>query len=130
MTRNEPGPTVYYDGSCPLCRAEIGHYRSLEGAEAFCFRDVSQPDCEPAGDLTRRDAMRRFHVRAADGRLLSGAEAFAEVWRHLPRWRWAARVAALPGVLRVLEAGYRLFLPVRPYISRVLAHVAALRKRS
>jgi hypothetical protein len=37
----------------------------------------------------------------------------------LPGWRWAARVAALPGVLPTLELGYRLFLPIRPYISRL-----------
>lgn len=70
--------------------------------------------------------MKRFHVRASDGRVLSGAAAFVEVWTRLPRWRWAARTASLPGALIALELGYRMFLPVRPFISRVFGRVLQL----
>jgi predicted DCC family thiol-disulfide oxidoreductase YuxK len=73
--------------------------------------------------MTRQQAMLRFHVRASDGRVLSGAAAFVEVWTRLPRWRWAARAASLPGALAVLELGYRLFIPVRPFISGLLRRV-------
>ena len=62
--------------------------------------------------------MARFHVRASDGRVLSGAAAFVEVWTQLPHWRCAARGASVPGVLATLELGYRMFLQVRPFISR------------
>ncbi|MGJ5204547.1 thiol-disulfide oxidoreductase DCC family protein [Bradyrhizobium sp. HKCCYLR20261] len=115
--------TVYFDGSCPLCRAEIGYYSRTDQAGALCFVDVSKRGAETPEGLTQGQAMARFHVRAADGRLLSGAAAFVEVWRRLPRWRWAARVASLPGVLTVLELGYRLFLPARPFISRGVGHI-------
>ena len=47
----------------------------------------------------------------------SGAAAFVEVWARLPRWRWAARAAALPGAMAALEFGYGTFLPVRPFSS-------------
>jgi len=111
--------TVYFDGSCPLCRAEIDHYRRNDASGALCFIDISKPDASIPAGLTQRRAMQRFHVRAGNGELLSGAAAFVEVWARLPRWRWAARAAAFPGVIAVLEFGYRLFLPVRPYISRL-----------
>ena len=62
----------------------------------------------------------------AMGRVLSGAAAFVEVWTRLPRWRWAARAASLPGALAALELGYRIFLPVRPIISRVFGRVLKL----
>jgi predicted DCC family thiol-disulfide oxidoreductase YuxK len=71
--------------------------------------------------------MERFHVRARNGELLSGAAAFIEVWARLPRWRWAARAAALPGAIATLELGYRLFLPVRPFISRFCGKMQQLR---
>jgi predicted DCC family thiol-disulfide oxidoreductase YuxK len=113
--------TVYFDGSCPLCRAEIGHYRRQDEAGALCFVDVSEPSAVIPNDLTQQQAMSRFHVRTGDGALLSGAAAFVEVWARLPSWRWAARAAALPGVLALLERGYRLFLPARPTLAAILA---------
>ena len=50
----------------------------------------------------------------------------APVWRHLPRWRWAACAASLPGVLIALEWGYRIFLPAQPFISRFVGRVLRL----
>jgi predicted DCC family thiol-disulfide oxidoreductase YuxK len=109
--------TVYFDGSCSLCRAEIGVYRSQDQAGALCFVDVSETGALAPEGVTRQGAMKRLHVRASDGRVVSGAAAFVEVWSRLPKWRWAARAASLPGALAALELGYRTFLPVRPFIS-------------
>lgn len=107
-----PACTVYYDGACPVCAREIAHYRRCEGAERLLFVDVSAgPD--PAPDLTRAAALARMHVRAADGRLVSGAAAFAVLWQALPGWRRLGRVAALPGVAQALELAYRAFLHAR-----------------
>ena len=112
--------TVYYDGACPLCWAEIGHYRRCRGAERIAFVDVA-PDGAPLGpDLDRAAARARFHVRDADGRLRSGAAGFARLWSALPRWRWLARIARLPVVLPLAEIAYRAFLPLRPRIARWL----------
>jgi hypothetical protein len=73
--------------------------------------------------------MERFHVRAGDGALLSGAAAFVEVWARLPRWGWAARAAALPGMLALLELSYRLFLPARPALAVIFGRIKHLRER-
>ena len=112
-----PKSTVFFDGSCPLCRAEIGYYRREDQCRALCFVDISEAGVMPPEGITQERAMKRFHVRASDGRVLSGAAAFGEVWSRLPSWRWAARLAGLPGVTPLLEVGYRLFLPIRPYLS-------------
>jgi predicted DCC family thiol-disulfide oxidoreductase YuxK len=112
-------PTVFYDGSCPLCQREIGFYRGQAGAADVAWVDVSTcPAGAVASDLTQQAAMQRFHVRRSDGTLVSGAAAFAELWLTLPRWRWAGRIAKLPVVSTVLEGAYRAFLPVRPYLQR------------
>ena len=126
MESELPKSTVYFDGSCSLCRAEIGYYRRKDQDRALCFVDISETGAVAPDGITKERAMRRFHVRASDGRLLSGAAAFVEVWTRLPRWRWAARAASLPGALIVLERGYRIFLPVRPVISRLFGQALRL----
>ena len=115
-----PKKTVYFDGACPLCTIEIDLYKRQQGAEDLCFIDVSRTCEEPGEGLTRDAALKRFHVRAADGALVSGAEAFVSVWQELPKWRWAARLARVPGVLPLLEVGYRVFLPLRPALAAMV----------
>jgi len=92
----------------------------------LCFVDVSESGAVIPEEITQKRAMERFHVRANDGRVLSGAAAFVEVWTRLPKWRWAARVASLPEALAALELDYRMFLPVRPFISRLFGRVLQL----
>ncbi len=119
MTSEPAKSTVFFDGSCPLCQAEIGYYRRKDKAGSLCFVDVSETGAITPAGVSRQQAMARFHVRAVDGRVTSGAPAFVEVWARLPGWRWAARAACLPGVLAALALGYRIFLPIRPTISRL-----------
>ena len=126
METELPKSTVYFDGSCPLCQAEIGYYRRKDQAGSLCFVDVSESVASPPVGITQQRAMERFHVRASDGRVLSGAAAFVEVWTRLPKWRWAARAASRPGVLAALELGYRMFLPARPFLSRLFGRVLNL----
>ena len=126
MENEIPKSTVYYDGSCSLCQAEIGYYRRTDQDQALCFVDISETDAVPPEGITVERAMKRFHVRSGDGRILSGAAAFAEVWARLPRWRWAARAASLPGALITLEWGYKIFLLVRPIISGLFGQALQL----
>jgi predicted DCC family thiol-disulfide oxidoreductase YuxK len=113
-----PACTVYFDGSCALCRREIALYRTQSGAEAVAFIDVSKADAACGPDLTRDEAMARFHVREADGRLIDGAAGFVALWASLPGWRWLARLARGRRRLIILEWLYRRFLVVRPWLSR------------
>jgi predicted DCC family thiol-disulfide oxidoreductase YuxK len=130
--RREPEKdlSVYYDGCCPLCRAEIDHYRRCEGADRLLFVDVGRgaPASALGEGLDREAALRRFHVRDADGRLVSGAAAFARLWRALPHWRWLGRlldlrVLGMRPLLPVAEAAYRLSLPLRPKLARLMTRL-------
>ncbi len=123
--KNETDLTIYYDGACPLCSAEIGHYETREGADRLCFVNIAETDADAGPDLDRNAALKRFHVRRTDGTLLSGAAAFTEVWATLPGWHWAARLARLPGMPWLLERGYRGFLPLRPLLSRIATRFGA-----
>ncbi|MEL7117634.1 MAG: DUF393 domain-containing protein [Pseudomonadota bacterium] len=118
-TKTETGPTIYFDGSCPLCTVEINHYSKRPGGDRLTFVDVSRAGANLGSDLDQDAAMRRFHVRRADGQLVSGARGFIAVWAALPGWRWLAQLARIPGVPSLLEGAYRMFLPIRPLLSRI-----------
>lgn len=107
--------TLYYDGACPICSREVAQYRRALGAERLAFVDVTRCEPEALGpDLTRAAALARMHVRLPDGRMVSGAAAFAAIWSRLPRWAWLGRLAGWPPVLALLELAYRGFLRLRP----------------
>lgn len=103
--------TVYYDGACPVCRREIGFYQSRTGG-AVTYCDVTAEVC-PAPDLSREEALRRFHVRQADGALVSGAAAFLALWRATPGFRLAGRLLSARPVVAVLDVAYSGFLRLR-----------------
>ncbi len=112
--------TIYYDGACPLCSREIALYKRLEGAETLRWVDANAAAPEDLGpDLTREQALARFHVREADGRLVSGGSGFVVVWRRLAATRWLAWIASRPPVSWLLEPMYRLFLRIRPWLARL-----------
>jgi len=113
-----PALTVLYDGACPLCRREIGLYRGLRPDTPVCFADVSDTASPLPGGTTREQLLARFHVRASDGRLLSGAQAFLALWAVMPGWRWLAWAGRLPGAAWAMERVYRLFLRARPLLQR------------
>ncbi len=106
--------TVYYDGSCPICSREIRFYRARPGADGFDWVNVAGDGSEVLGPgLSRDAALARMHVRRADGTLLTGAAAFAEMWRHMPGFRVLGAVLSIRPLLAVAELGYRVFLMVR-----------------
>jgi predicted DCC family thiol-disulfide oxidoreductase YuxK len=112
MTAKTQSPlTVYYDGACPVCRREIGFYQKRTG-EAVSYCDVAAEVC-PAPDLRREDALERFHVRLADGSLVSGAAAFLALWRETPGFRRAGALLSSGPVVAVLDKAYAGFLRLR-----------------
>jgi predicted DCC family thiol-disulfide oxidoreductase YuxK len=109
--------TVYFDGSCPMCRREIAIYQRLPQAAALAWVDVSAGE-NLGADLNCQAAMARFHVRDPQGRLFSGAAAFSQMWRMFPGWRWLGYLSAWPPLSWMFEGAYRLFLPLRPALQR------------
>jgi predicted DCC family thiol-disulfide oxidoreductase YuxK len=106
--------TVWFDGDCPLCTREIALMRRLDRRRAIDFIDIGSG--EGACPIDRREMLARFHARE-DGQLLSGAAAFAAMWRAIPLLRPLGLAARNATVLRLLEAVYLRFLIVRPKLS-------------
>jgi predicted DCC family thiol-disulfide oxidoreductase YuxK len=112
-----PGVTVWYDGACPLCQREIAAMRRLDRRGAISFIDVAA-DADPGCPIDRGELLARFHA-AENGRVLSGAAAFAAMWRAIPLLRPLGLAARNRLVLALLEASYRAFLRIRPRLQRL-----------
>jgi len=111
---------VWYDGACPLCRREIGLMRRLDQGHALTLVDVAEAGAAEACPLDPAELLSRFHVRE-DGQILSGAAAFAAMWRAIPVLRPFGLMARNRTVLALLEALYVRFLKVRPRLQRLFA---------
>ena len=76
---------VYHDGACPVCREEISVMRWLDWRGAMKFVDLTRAHVsacliDPATMLARFTASK-------NGNLVSGAAAFAAMWRAIPMLR-------------------------------------------
>lgn len=110
---------IWYDGTCPLCTREIALMRRLDWWKAIDYRDVSPP--EAICPLDRQLLLSRFHA-SENGVMLSGAAAFAAMWRAIPLLKplgWAARS---PFILGLLERLYIGFLGIRPRLQKALSN--------
>lgn len=116
--------TVWFDGACPLCIREIALMRRLDRRGAITFVDVASDDA--VCPIDRADLLARFHARE-DGQLLSGAAAFAAMWRAIPLLRPFGEMARRPWALKVLEACYRRFLRLRPRLQALVVRATAPR---
>ena len=108
---------AWYDGACPLCMREIALMRRLDKRSAITFIDVAEEGVSCPIDRTL--LLARFHV-SENGTLLSGAAAFAAMWRAIPLLRPIGLAARNPIILAVLERAYLLFLSIRPRLQRLL----------
>lgn len=114
--------TVWFDGGCPLCRREIALMRRLDRRGAIVFVDVAEGD---AGcPIDRGELLARFHARE-NGRIVSGAEAFAAMWRAVPALRPFGLLARNRLVLALLERSYRGFLRIRPRLQALAMRAEA-----
>ena len=105
--------------------------RRLDRRQDIAFHDIGPSGISDSGisdsDVRRSDSgcpmdrsalLARFHARETNGPMLSGAGAFAAMWRAIPLLRPFGLIARNAWVLRALELTYRGFLRIRPFLIR------------
>ncbi len=90
--------------------------RRLDRRKVIEFVDVASSD--NVRPLDRDTLLARFHAREDDV-MMSGAAAFAAMWRAIPLLRPLGLAARRPWVLALIECGYRQFLRIRPRLQRI-----------
>lgn len=111
-----PDVTVWYDSECPLCLREIALMRRLDRRGAIRFVSIQEGEGCPLDQAT---LLERFHAREEGRPIVSGAAAFAAMWRAIPVLRPLGLLARFRPVLWVLERLYRGFLRIRPRLQEL-----------
>ncbi|WFS04598.1 thiol-disulfide oxidoreductase DCC family protein [Rhizobium tumorigenes] len=101
---------IFYDGACGMCSREINHYRKVAPAGVFDWVDVMKDETALQNEnVSLADALMELHGKDDNGRMHVGVDAFLLIWRHIPRWRIAAKIASFPPINAALRAIYPIF---------------------
>lgn len=115
--------TLYYDGACPLCRAEMQNLMLRNQRERrLRFVDIAEPGFQPPDDVTTNDLTRLLHAQAPDGRWLTGIDAFVAMYEAVGL-SWVAQALGAPGLRHVADRLYPWVARHRHRFPRWLAHL-------
>ncbi len=106
---------VFYDGGCPICRWEVDLYTCYDKANKILWVDIETlTEADLPADKTRDELLGKFHVRdlreGSSQQWSVGVDAFARIWRALPRFRHFAFMFKLPIIRQVTKLAYFGFL--------------------
>ena len=119
MDQNLQKLTLFYDGTCPLCQAEILFLSGRNQAGLLNFVDINSKAYDPLKvGVSCEEALAAMYGLYADGTLIHGVTVFPEAYRRadLPTLAW---IFSRKSMQPVLKMGYRFFAKNRHAISRV-----------
>lgn len=83
--------TVFYDGACPLCMAEMRHLMKRNTQQKLHFVDINNPAFSTEyPHLEREDLMARIHGQWSNGQILTGLDVTYTAWKLVGKgWLYA-----------------------------------------
>jgi predicted DCC family thiol-disulfide oxidoreductase YuxK len=117
---------VYYNSACPVCNAGIEDQRKR--MEARGIRDVEWIDVHAHPEAVEQvgspleQVRERLHVKAADGPLEVGADAFTRLWLQTPGQRWLGKLLRLPVFKQITHVVYNAFARLLYLWNRAKGH--------
>lgn len=117
--------TLYYDGSCRICRGQMSRLRERDRAGRLAFTDIAAADFSPQRLGVSMDALHtEIHAQTADGRLLVGLDSLISAYTAIGRG-WQVAPLRLRALRPVYAALYRSLARNRYRISAWLGRKPA-----
>jgi predicted DCC family thiol-disulfide oxidoreductase YuxK len=116
--------TLFYDGACPLCQAEILFLSGRNQEQLLDFVDINSTQFDPQKvGVSCEAALTAMYGQFASGKLIQGISVFPEAYRraNLPRLAWFFSRKSLQPFLKL---AYLFFAKNRHAISRLLGPTA------
>jgi len=100
---------ILFDRDCRFCTSLARRFRSTFEKRGFGLAALQDPRVAALLALPPEQLLREMRVVTSDGEIYGGANAIVYLARQV-WWAWPLCAAArLPGVPRILDAGYRWF---------------------
>lgn len=113
---------LIYDGACPLCLKAVDWLKHNARPGVLDYLACQSPErAERYPDIPEAQCMEAMLLVQPDGTVYAGEEALPHLFRLLRRWRWLARLFALPGISLAAPAAYRFVARNRYIISVIVA---------
>ncbi len=116
--------TLYYDGNCPLCKAEMIYLSARDKTGKLGFVDVRQPCAlDNLSGVSCANALANIHAQTLDGQTLLGVDAFRVAYAmvDLKILSWLLGIQVLQPLYR---RSYRLFATHRYTLSKIFGKAA------
>lgn len=114
--------SVFYDGACSVCAAEIEHYLLQNHGGKLRAIDISAPDFDPEPYHVPLAAfMYELHAIDRTGRVFRGVAAFWAIWQAFPPisiYRFMGSFISLPLINPLARLFYKGFARVRPFLPK------------
>ena len=117
---------LFFDAECGFCTRVARRLAPILARRGLAVAPLQDPRVGALLGMTREELLREIRLLLSDGRQFGGADAAVELAREI--W-WASPfvwLAALPGMMPVLHAGYKLIAERRGCVSQT----CELRSRS
>lgn len=112
--------TVFYDGGCPLCAAEMDHLKKLNIEANLAFENIYAADfSQRFPHIDRQAADLILHGQLQSGEIIYGLEVTYQAWALVGKRHWVA-ILRWPLFKQCADLGYRFFAKYRHSISRLV----------
>jgi len=107
---NQKNIKIFYDSKCSICSQEINFYRSIAPKNTFVWFDLHS-DSSSLKDygLDYKEALLMLHAIDEKEIVYVGVDAFALIWRNIPRFNLLGIMIKTPLIYQLSKFGYRYF---------------------
>lgn len=116
-TRWLPRGVVLYDGQCGFCSRWVKIWARTLAKRGFHIASLDEAWVAGRLKMPHEELLTDIRLLTADGELISGANVYLYVMRRI-WWAWPLyAIFSLPGLNRLIHAGYRWFARNRYCVS-------------
>lgn len=112
--------TLFFDGTCPLCVAEMEKLRRWDKRGTLQLVDIHQADfSQRYPQISRQYANRILHAQDLEGNIFLGLDATVVAWDSVGKGYWV-KWLRWPVIRQISDIAYKLFARHRYLLSRLI----------